>query len=119
MNEKYFDLTDNHIKLISNMYVSWDEGFSDLGVPTINQKRPYGNSSVIEDIYEIMEGKRINEDELETQGIDYDDFLEGLYLKYTKLHEETETALQIILYTKKFETGKYKKDGYGRAWVKV
>jgi hypothetical protein len=117
--EKTFELKEEHIKLLSNMYTDWDEGYSEFGSPVIDLKRPYGNSDVISDMYEILEGKPLNEDELEQQGISYDGFIKNLYPEYKKLHEETETALQIVLHTKSFKTGLYGLIGYGKAWVKI
>lgn len=118
---KTFKLTTQHIKLIQRMYVGWDEGFSPnpFGSPVIDLKRPYGNSDVIGDMYEILEGKELDEEELDEKGIDIDDFKDKLYEKYQKLHTETETALQIILKTGKFEVGTYKNEGYGIDWERV
>ena len=118
MNEE-FNLTEEHIKLLNNSYVSWFDGYCDYGVACIDGKRPYGNSDVVGDIHEILTGETIDEDKLEEQGINYDEFCENLYTKYKKIHSETETALQIVLSTKAFEVGQYRKDGYGKNWTKV
>lgn len=103
--DKIFELKEEHIKLLNSMWVNWHEGYSELGTPVIDLKGPYGNGDVVEDIYEILEGESINEDEL--------------FVKYKELHRETETALQIVLQTKSFETGNYGLIGWGKAWVKI
>lgn len=90
-----------------------------MGAPCIDSKRPYGNSDVIGDMYEILTDKVIDENELDSQDIDYDEFVDSLHDKYEKLHRETETALQIVLSTGKFEIGKYVLNNYGKDWVKV
>lgn len=119
--DKFFELTDDHIKLINHMWVSWHDGhsFSGYGSPVIDLKRPYGNSDIVQDIHEILTGESIDEEELDERGIDYDDYLSQLEEKYRPIHKETETALQIILHTKSFETGTYGLIGYGKAWVKI
>lgn len=49
-DEKTFTLTEDHIKLMSRAYISWNDG--ECGAPGVDTKRPYGNSSVIMDVYE-------------------------------------------------------------------
>jgi hypothetical protein len=103
MNETTFNLTENHIKLLRNMYVCWDS--CEYGAPAIDPKRPYGNSWVERDIHVILTGEEPNElsDELKEE--------------YYNLHKETQTALQIVLTTGKFEVGVYECSGiYLRDW---
>ena len=111
MEHEYFTLTEEHIKLLSNAYVSWDD--CEFGAPEIDPKRPYGNSDVLNDIAKIIGAEQkmcphCGEalDELDEE-------------KFNKLHKETEIALQIILYTKSFIPGKYVKKGYGKDWELV
>jgi hypothetical protein len=89
-----FTLTETHIKLLRSMYVGWSP--CEYGAPEIDPKRPYGNSSVEYDIHEILTGEQ-----------PYDELDEDLSYKYSKLHRETETALEIILRTGQFEPGEY------------
>jgi len=89
-----FILTEDHLKLLKRMYVSWSQ--CEFGAPEIDPKRPYGNSDVPGDIHEILTGK-YPEDELD----------EDLEDKYCKLHKETEVALQIVLRSGQFKTGTY------------
>lgn len=109
---KLFKLTDDHIKLLNNMFVEWSLGYD--GAPAIDTKMPYGNSNPIYDIYELLQGKKWDCDE---DGEMSDDLQEQLHL----LHRETEIALQIVLFTKSFEPGMYEKiDKYdSRSWRKI
>jgi hypothetical protein len=108
-----FELTENHIKLLNRMYVEWDDSAYD-GAPAINIKRPYGNSAVAYDVYEIIHGKEWDYGE-------YDEEMpEEIYEQMLELHQETRTALQIVLCTKSFESGLYelKSAWDSRSWVK-
>ena len=110
---KLFQLTEDHIKLLNRMYVEWDDGAYD-GSPCINSKRPYGNSSVVYDVYEIIHGKEWDYGE-------HDEMPEEIYEQMLVLHRETATALQIVLCTKSFVPGTYeKKNPYDSlSWRKV
>lgn len=66
-----------HIKLLRRMNVRWGE--VEFGAPEIDNKRPYGNSDVIEDIREITEMPSAKHD--------------WCY----KLHREMEAVLQVWL----------------------
>lgn len=98
---KLFQLTEDHIKLLNRMYVEWDDGAYD-GSPCINSKRPYGNSSVAYDVYEIIHSKEWDYGE-------NDEMTEEIYEQMLVLHRETATALQIVLCTKSFVPGTYEK----------
>lgn len=95
MNETTFNLTENHIKLLRNMYVCWDS--CEYGAPAIDPKRPYGNSWVEGDIHVILTGEEPNE------------LSDDLKEEYYNLHKETQTALQIVLTTGKLEVGVYER----------
>ena len=107
MKKEEFKITDSHLKLLKNMYVSWSE--VEFGAPEIDPKRPYGNSDVINQILEIL-------------GIPYDDEEgnEALEDFAVKIHKDMEIVLQICLALQSFETGTYiKEDEYGdRSWKK-
>jgi hypothetical protein len=92
MSDDKFLLKEDHIKLVRKMRVGWNE--LEFGAPTIDPKRPYGNSDVFTDMYKILE-KNISVSEL------------------SKLHEETRLALEIILDCGVFCPGYYKKDSDG------
>lgn len=107
--DKRFTLTEDHIKLVRSFNVSWQR--CETGAPEIDPKRPYGNSSVAEDVAEIL-GWEYEED-------DYDGMPEALRDKALELHYETGTALQIILSTGSFEPGDYVSESYGYLWKKA
>ncbi len=87
------------------MWVGWN--LCEFGAPEIDPKRPYGNSDVIGDIHEILTGTYSS----------WEDIPEELEEKYNKLHKETETALEIVLHTRSFVVGRYRKSKpYGRDW---
>lgn len=114
MSVKRFEITDNHIKLVKQLNII-DNG----GIPKIDNKRPFGNSSMYEDIDLILNGKTKEVDEL----IDVNEFQEFEYseeqkAEWDKLYCELSIVLDIILYTGSFETGKYMTRTYERHWVK-
>jgi hypothetical protein len=101
-----FNVTEDHLKLLSNMWVGW--GNHEHGAPEIDPKRPYGNSAVYQDIHEILGGN--SNDELSDELMDY----------YEKLHKETQTVLQIALRTQQFKPGKYRRTNYyGSDWFEA
>ena len=82
------------------------------GAPTIDPKRPYGNSDVYEDISYIL-GLPVpdydNDEDFTDEQIEYMD----------KIHGEMETVLQIVLSSTRFEEGIYIAHLHGRDWEKV
>lgn len=104
-----FTVTENHLKLLNHMYVYfYDGGYQ--GAPAVNLKRPYGNSYVAGDVYEIVTGKYPD-----------DDLEEDVEQEMLKLHKETGLALQIVLCTGSFVPGLYhKKEKYNStSWERV
>ncbi len=80
-----FTITQDHIKLLQRMCVSW--WGCEFGAPSIDCKRPYGNSDVISDICKIL-------------GWDYDlndPRSDSVIAHAMKIHREMETVLQIIV----------------------
>lgn len=108
LGKQIFVVTEQHIKLLRNAYISWND--CETGAPAIDPKRPYGNSFVEGDMYEILEGKDYPEDLYEN---------DDLRANYLQLHKETKTVLQIVLATGKFEPGEYEADRYDINWRKV
>lgn len=105
-----FDLTENHIKLLSSMSIGWDDGAYD-GAPAVDCKRPYGNSSVWQDVAEIIGIEEFEDDDGESH------WPKGTREKCMELHRQTGTAMQIILQCQTFEPGTFKRQPYGK-WVR-
>jgi hypothetical protein len=101
-----FKLTENHIKLLRRFYVYFDDG-AYCGAPKIDIKRPYGNSSVWHDIFEIINGDKWDS---------YEAMPDDLVDSMMAIHRETATALQIVLGTMSFVPGVYEKEQYGERW---
>lgn len=103
---KEFEVLDSHLKLLRRAYVSWND--CEFGAPSIDCKRPYGNSSVIQDMAEILGIKPEGED---------GEFTDEQENAMCRLHKETRTVLQIILATGQIKAGNYvKNDNYGTEW---
>lgn len=106
MRIERFEIKEEHLKLLNNAYVTSND--AEYGAPTIDPKRPYGNSFVEGDIAKIL-GWFI-EDEVFSEQQLHDAYI---------LHKETEKALQICLKLLKFEVGIYENIGYGNNWKKL
>lgn len=98
-----FEVTENHLKLLRRSYVSWES--CEFGAPSIDCKRPYGNSNVYTDIAKIIG--------IELKGNDWTD--EQINIM-NKIHKETETVLQIILVTGLMKPGVYQSEPYKNKW---
>src|SRR5689334_21410868 len=109
MKTQTFTVTEQHLKLMRRFQVGWQH--CQTGAPEIDPKRPYGRSSVLEDIHEILTGESIGCPESK-----HENLTDSEIDQYEKLHRETETALQIALATGQFKAGKYECDLYSTAW---
>ena len=109
---KHFTMNEDHLKLLRRAYVSWED--CEFGAPSIDCKRPYGNSAVLIDIAEIlgMDGNKRHED-------DEPHYTEADTQYMNAIHIETETALQIVLATGLFQVGTYEADEYSINWRKI
>ena len=106
--KKLFILKQVHLELLKNMVVRWDS--CEFGAPAIDCKKPYGNSSVYEDMAKILGVKGfVDSDEEVSFSNEQMGFMNDL-------HKETETALQIVLKIGKFEPGIYVADEYSDNW---
>jgi hypothetical protein len=101
-NVREFTVTDEHLRLLHRAYVWWDE--AEFGAPSINPKRPYGNSNVFGDIAEILgvPDSAWADEELGP--------LPDAGWRFLRVHVETAIALQIALATGEFRTGRYVRD---------
>ena len=104
---EYFDLNEEHIKLLHRANVGWGGAYE--GAPVIDSKRPFGNSDVISDIARIIGIEEIEGD---------DEFMwpRGTHDRCMTVYRELEKALQVVLAAGSFETGRYEVDEYHRNW---
>lgn len=113
-----FELKAEHLKLLKHL--KWSINDIDQIVSRGNDNQEYGDSpfggdSIFEDINTILNGKPENFDPLNDEGIK---FTEKEVEEMWSLYGELSTALDIVLYTGKFETGHFKTKWYERNWVK-
>jgi len=106
-----FVLTEQHIALLRRAQIVWHEAHGPEGdyanpvgidVPRFNPIRPYGNSNIEQDIADIC-GVEYDPAVLYGEGPETD----ALHARLMKLHQETMTALQIVLATGGFQPGHY------------
>lgn len=105
--KKRFTITEDHLKLLKNMWTSWDD--TEFGAPQIDPKRPYGNSSVYEDIAGII-GLKIPDFDKDEEWSKAD--LDAM----NQLHQEMETVLQIGVRLLEFRVGDYECEEYSADW---
>lgn len=90
-----FTVTEQHIALLERTYVFWDRSAYE-GAPAVNSKRPFGNSDVMRDIYEIIHPESLNVREEK-----WDEFWEFFYEQdhtdLEMLFREMEYVVQIAL----------------------
>lgn len=109
MSERRFVLTEQHVRLLRRMRVSWDG--SEFGAPAIDPKRPYGNGDVLRDMSEILGVLfSLTDDWGEACPTDAQE------AELRRLHRETATALQIVLATGRMEPGEYVAGRYDVNW---
>lgn len=105
-----FTLTEDHIKLLRNSYVSWFD--CEYGAAAIDPKRPYGNSGE----YEWQIARLLGLKPAITK-VDLGDVYSDAQEDYCrKVHQETQTALQVVLATGEFTPGVYECRKYGKDW---
>ena len=94
-----FTITGEHLRLLRSGYVTWQD--AEFGAPSIDPKRPYGNSDVYGDIAEILGVPRSEWDDEDLGAVP------DVAWRFVRLHVETGLALQIALATGEFRTGRY------------
>ncbi len=109
LRPKQFVLTEEHITLLRGSYVDRELSDIEYGAAQIDPKRPYGNSDVESDLawilgVELVDGEHLRQEDRE---------------RIVKLHQETPTALQIVLATGSFQPGTYEAAPYGIDWKLV
>lgn len=109
MEKETFEVTASHLALLERSYVSWDD--CEFGAPAIDCKRPYGNSSVLLDLYEIIYGEQPPEDEDGWERVITDE--QEFHLE--TVHKQMKTVLQILVdnATTGISLGWYTREKYG------
>lgn len=87
MTQRFIFLQDHRL-LLQRANIRWED--CEYGAPSIDCKRPYGNSDVEYDIAEIL-GWKVN-----------DELTPEQRKRAAKLHDETQFALEILI-----QTGRY------------
>ena len=112
-NVTEFKVTEEHLKLLKEMFVEWN--YDEFGAPSIDPKRPFGNSAVESDMLDIL-------------GIDYGEdsyeYLENndeLRIKVDKLYKDLKICLQILVNDLSIKVGKYKRTNEynAKTWVYI
>jgi hypothetical protein len=104
----FFLVTPQHLALAKRLSIIWYG--KENGGPGTDIVRPYGNSSLISDIAEIVGYPPPEEDQC------YSPAAEQSLLG---LHQDMHIVLQIILQTGLMKSGIYKKPGLTEDWVEV
>ncbi|QEM41485.1 hypothetical protein SEA_FORZA_16 [Gordonia phage Forza] len=114
--ESTFEVTEDHIKLAKRTYFSYDE-WCEFGGPVVDPKRPYGNSSVYEDMAEIL-GVPMEEDAWGDPILP-----SGMKERLDKLHHEMEHFFQILAVycTEGVRPGRYKRENRydATSWIRA
>lgn len=87
-------ITKDHVKLAKRMYVRWED--CEYGAPSIDCKRPYGNSDVEGDVAEIL-GWPVDEDD----GLTAEQSKEA-----ARLHREMLGVIRVLLANADLVVGK-------------
>ena len=114
-----FELKEDHIKLIKHLKWSTTQNNQILSRGNDNEEygeSPFGGDDLFEDMDTILNGKPENFDPLNDEKIILN---ETQIAEMRDLFDELPIALDIILYTSKFEPGHYKSKWYDRNWIKT
>jgi hypothetical protein len=107
-NRMFFLVTSQHLALAKHLRIHWyDAG---CGAPGASTTRPYGNSSYLDDVAEIIGYRQITDDECYSPE-------EEAHLK--RLHHEMHLVVQIFLHTGQMKPSIYKMPRLGSDWVPV
>ena len=105
MSPEYFELTEDHLKLLSELNIDHQYGAYE-GAPGADEKRPFGNSDVWEDIVDIL-GLGYKQDENGNYSRAEMDYLQ-------KIFKQVAVAMSIVLQARTFKPGRYVRVNYGK-----
>lgn len=106
-----FDLMQHHLDLLklANIEQSWDE--QGWGVPMFDRKRPFGNQDIRSDMCEVLGIVPIETD-------DGPEYPVGARETCQQILRELVYAMEIVLETQEFRTGKYIAEGFN-PWRRI
>lgn len=105
----FFLVTPQHLALARRLWIVWYD--AEGGAPGASITRPYGDSSVMSTIAEIIGYRQLTDEEW-CYSPKEEQYLESL-------HREMHMVLQIILHTGQMQPGVYKKPQLTEDWVYV
>jgi hypothetical protein len=106
---EHFTVTEQHLKLLSEMWIGWKQTAYGYGVPCVDAKRPYGNTGVLGEIIDILELPYEYDEDLDG----YSDEVES---HVRRLHHETLIAMQIVCRNAHIKPGEYVADLHNQNW---
>jgi hypothetical protein len=112
-----FELKEDHIKLLKHL--KWSLKSNQITThpgEDDDTESPFGGDDLFEDMNLILNGKPENFDPMNSEGVEIN---EDEVVKLNDLFNQLPTALDIILFTGKFEPGHYKTKWYDRNWIKI
>jgi len=109
-----FELNEKHIALIKALV--WEKNeLVEMAAPSIDPLKPFGNNDIISDIGLILCGPPlVTSPDQEKDAI----YTEEQITEFKKLYSELSMALDIVMFTGKFEPGNYRTKTYEREWIK-
>lgn len=109
-----FELKESHLKLLKHL--EWGELSSDNHINTIGENTPFGGIDYYEDMGVILYGQPEEFDPFDGNPFEWS---EEQIVEMDELISELPTAIEIILYTQSFDTGKYRTKYHDRDWKKL
>lgn len=105
MTKETFHLKQDHLRLLENINICWNS--EEYGAPKVDNDQPLGDS-----ISESLDSELLNYlniDDSHKKDVDY----------AKQIYNELDTAMQIVLSDKTFDTGVFEKDEYSRNWSRI
>lgn len=132
MAAEIFTVDEVHLALLDRLYI--ESLVPEWGGPMADQKRPYGNSDIQDDIREIysevngLELIKVEDggtilldgDRVVARGYGEDLVSSTLEREFSRYHQEMATVLQILCNNRSIELGDYRKTSpYAGRWERI
>ena len=124
-DQEYYRLTQEQVNLIRHMHFDWAPG-SEIGYeggPCINPKRPFGNSNIEGDVWEIVDPRPWDEmhkeDEDEDEEVAWERQEQEQRAAFDRWYRTLGHALQVVLSSGSFEPGIYSCPKYTCSYRRV